>query len=169
MEIESTMDFIQQNLLGLYGAIVGTIALILNFVKLRHALSGDKIKLQIGIENNYHEDVPPIRSSTKSKDGDWRDVQYRYAYRITIRNLGAVSAYIEDAAVVDSSGVVRKVMVRERHTPYYFEPIELAKVISLEPKAKTSLDVFTIDDEPMFDVKKYFVIDTTGQRWERNT
>ncbi|ENM8499013.1 hypothetical protein AB8289_004509 [Vibrio parahaemolyticus] len=161
------MDFIQQNLLGLYGAVVGTIALILNFARLWHTLSKDKVKLQIDIEKSYHEDDFPIKSRARSKAGEWKDIQYRHAYRITVRNIGAISAYIEDAAIISSCGLVRKVMVKEPHTPCYFEPIELAKVISLEPKAKTNLNVYVIDDEPIFDVEKFFVIDTTGHRWEK--
>jgi hypothetical protein len=155
--------WISQNWLALYGAIVGTIALIINLSKFFHALNKDKVKLRITADPhpNKLENEAELADSHAIEPDGWQR-QFLPVYRITVSNVGNVDAHIYSAFVLTGSGDQKHVLVTYPHDSCMHGGIDQVGTVTLHPKKSVKLNVYLNRGES----KSAEVVDGTGRKWK---
>lgn len=100
-------EWLQNNLLGVYGAVVGTIALFLNFGNfwLTYIKSIRKLSVKSSVENNAQEKInelghPPGHSGDHTIIGP--------VYKVVVTNISHIALHINDVGVIVNSPSGRK-------------------------------------------------------------
>jgi len=97
-------EWILRNWLALYASIVGTIALFINITRLLHTVKKDKINIKLSIEN-HPQKSKNIQNLKSTKHNDpWDRPSIVEVYSVIIRNVGNVSAYIENVGIICNQG-----------------------------------------------------------------
>lgn len=162
-------EWFTENWLALYGSIVGTVALFVNFSRFIHAIKKDKVKLSLSVAHHpeREKNMKRLISTENNEPGDDRPNLVE-SYQITIRNVGNVDAHIEDAGIICQDGKIRQVLIR--YPGNYCTLGHLAEVGSatISAKASKKMSVYLNRGEDAFIAKKAFVIDSTGKKWTAN-
>lgn len=152
MDLSAVLDFFAKNLLATYGAAVGTLALGLNFMRYRHAVSSSKIRLKLEVLPFISEDE--FSQEIDSKLGELLFLNHpedgRITHRIKVRNIGSVSAHIEDVWLDTQYGIKR--------------PERLGS-IEISPRSSCSFEILSLKNEGYIHPKRAFVLDETGKKW----
>jgi len=158
--------WIAENWLALYAAIVGTIALTINFSRFIHAISKDKVKFKVVAEphKNKTENIENLADPTVRELGGQH--QMLPVYNIVVRNIGNVDGYIESAAVICNDKTKKHVSIPYSNDPCRYGSIEQLGAVLVKPKSFIKMAVFLHRDELVFEAKKAEVIDSTGKKWK---
>ena len=157
------IEWLSLNWLAFYGAVVGTLALILNFLRLRHQIKSGEPKLSISVakHSSYDENIarlqapeeetPPFRSSRPSM------VEI---YEITVRNLGSVEAHIESCGVVTANGEKKEASVRAAGQREFrmMQKTSSNATLSVSAKSSETFSVYLHRDEDLFEVSHAFAV-----------
>lgn len=162
------MSWISQNSLALYGAVTGTIAILISFFNYRYNVKKDQIKLNVSYKEhpNKTENIE-LLISTRMKDS-WEQLNCLEVYLVTIRNLSNIPIPIHDVGVIDEHGNIHQALIIS-----HFSQMNLLKSLpetsdteALKPKASKTFSVYLSRDEAPFTAISAYVIDQTGKEWK---
>ena len=158
------MKWISSNWLALYGAIVGTIALFINFSRLIHSVQRDKVKVDITTSAHRRASQNIIQMNA-SQDGEpAQRIKKAEIYLVTIRNTGNVDAYIEDVGMICSKRISHSASV---YSGSGFQTVAEAKQGPIKPKASREFKVYLPANQEPFTATHAFAIDSTGKQWKK--
>jgi hypothetical protein len=159
-------EWLTENWLALYGSIVGTIALFLNFSRFIHAIKKDKVKLSLSVAPHPEREKNMERLISTENNEPWDDrPNVVESYQITIRNIGNVDAHIEDAGIICQDGKIRQVLIS--YPGNYCTLGHLSEVgsVTISAKASKKMCVYLNRGENEFIARKAFAMDSTGKKW----
>ncbi|WP_299682805.1 hypothetical protein [uncultured Roseobacter sp.] len=166
MEISGVLDFLAANLLATYGAAVGTIALGLNFVRYRHAVAGSKIRLKLEILPTVTEDEFIEKLKLPEEEQVFRSAPTSLVtHKVKVRNIGAVTAHLEDVWVVTKQGRENATTRRPSSTSLIYEAVSTTGNIEIPPRSSRSFSVFSKEEDGYLTPVRAFAIDETGKKW----
>jgi hypothetical protein len=162
----SITTWLRENGLALYGAITGSVALVIAFLGHRHNVSKDTIKLLVTFAEHRHRDsnIQDLLAS-REKSGSEK-LNLVEVYVVTVRNLGHIDAPLEDVGIITASADRKCALIRSPHFGNCI--LERASAIELgvlAPKASSEFSVYLKQDEPVFTAKCAYVVDQTGKMW----
>lgn len=147
------MLWISQNYLALYGAVTGTIAILISFFNYRYNVNKDQIKLVISCKEHpmKTENIELLINSSTNNSWDRSDVAE--VYLITVRNFSNIPVPLDDVGVID-----------EHKNKHHISP--KTDIETLKPKSSKTFSVYLWRDEALFMAKSAYVIDQTGKEWK---
>lgn len=144
--------------LAIYGALVGTIALILNFLRYKHALKQNDVKLKISYKKVeiLEEDIKDLGKpfDPVTQEGG----QCAKICEVTVQNIGNVNAYIKDISMINEDEQKANIILLD---------ISEVRRKPIEPKASRTFDMFIKNKEDICEIKYVIVIDQTGKVWKQ--
>ncbi len=154
--------------LAIYGAIVGTIALILNFLRYRQAVHTNSVKLKVNYKKvkNFKENIISMQKGYDPLTGTGGSLAK--IYEVEIQNLGSVVAYIEEVGIVCDNGEKHIALVRDPSfsSSHVLTTILNIKVDELKPKSAQTFYLYLNKSEELFEAKYAYVVDQTGKEWK---
>lgn len=161
------MTWLNQNALALYGAITGTVALLVSFFSHRYNVKKDQIKLDVSYAPHPDQAKNIERLNTEDSESPWDRPNVVEVYLVTVRNLGSIPAPLGDVGVSDKAGKKYQALVSRRFSQMsLLQPLSESNVESLEPRAARTFSVYLRRDEPMFTAVSAYAIDQTGKAWQ---
>lgn len=159
-------EWISNNWLALYGAIVGTVALLINLLRFFHTLKKDKVKLKVSVlpHENQKQNIERIAQNADKPIYDKTNLAE--AYVIKVRNTGNVNAFIEDVNLICKAGVERKALVSQNMS--HRSILRDIKEVDIAPKSSLNFNIYLRDGEKLFIPSKAIVTDSTGKKWRVN-
>lgn len=157
---------LRDNALAAYGALVGTIALILNFMRYRHALSSLKIRLKVEIiEKMSQPDF--IKFLAEHKDNGYRgSIESAITHSVKIRNLSNVTAHIENVWIKTKDGNEIKALKRANERELLYMAVsDLGGNLEIKPRSSVSLSLLSYENSGFLKPEIAFATDETGKRW----
>lgn len=160
-------DFISQNLLASYGAAVGTLALALNFMRYRHAISNSKTRLKIEVlvdmSEGYFEAAMNPPEDTKPWKGDRPNSLI--THKIKIRNVGGVTAHIQDVWVQAQNGKKNATVPSNQQGICIYRAVSERGNVEIAPRSSQPFFVFSDKEGGYLKIKRAYAIDETGRQW----
>ena len=97
------MDLPNTEIVAWYGAVVATLALLVNFFRLRHQQKSTKPKLEVEVElisdaETVLQELRAVRDDPNHKP--WDGGEIRQIWTVVIRNTGAVTVFLDDAGLL---------------------------------------------------------------------
>ena len=164
----SMQEWISQNWLALYGSIVGTVALLINVSRFIYSLKKDKVKLSLEVVPHPNRDTNIQRLKDTENKHRWEVPHLVEVYLITIRNLGTVEAYIEDASIVCEKGKNYSASISYANNSSMLGSISQVGAIKIAPKSSEKISVYLRREDEEFIASKVEVIDSTGKKWRKS-
>jgi len=159
--------WISENWLALYGAVIGTVALIINLSRFFHTLGKDKVKLRVTAEEHPNKSENEIElANPDSKEPGGGQQPFLPVYRINVTNTGSVDAHIENAYVLTNESIEKHVLVTYPNDHCMYGGIEQVGTIIISPKASLKLNIYLKRGEKKFTARKAQVVDGTGKIWK---
>lgn len=160
-------EFISQNLLASYGAAVGTIALVLNFMRYRHAVSSAKTRLKLEVlvdksEGEFKEAMNPPEDKKPWEGGDRKSL---ITHKVKVRNIGGVTAHIQDIWVQTQNGKKAATMPYGGNQHNIYGAVSERGNVEIAPRSSQSFSVFSDKDDGYLKIKRAYAIDETGRQW----
>lgn len=156
-------EYLTTNNIAIYGAVVATISIVFNALQYLLNLKDKKIKLEIFCTKapDYEKELDRVRL-LKPYEGGLTNVQF---YSITVKNVGNVKTFIEDAYVLSTENKKYHVNVHTSSgVAINFHTIpEHQEDICIEPKSSKTFYVYLDKDENAFTVKSCCVLTKTGK------
>jgi len=160
------MSWLVENGLALYGAITGTIALLISFVSHRHNIKKDQIKLAVSYSEHPNKTENIESLNCVNTEHPWNQQKFVEVYLVTVRNLGSISAPLQDVGVMDKEGRKYQALVRSPFNNMNFlQPLTKSNSEALEPKAAKTFPVYLNRGEPIFTAVSSYATDQTGKEW----
>ena len=159
-------EWISNNWLALYGAIVGTIALFINLFRFFHTLKKDKVKLKVSVSPHENQKQNIERIAQNVDRPAYEKTNLAEVYVIKVRNIGNVNAFVEDAKLICKAGMERKALVHQNMGNSCI--LGKIKEIDISPKSSVSFNIYLKDGEEPFVPSKAIVTDSTGKEWRVN-
>jgi hypothetical protein len=157
-------DWLSQNALAFYAAIVGTVALALNLRKYFYDRGKDQLRLTISCVE-HAERAGNLERVSASRENDWDGPSMLPGYLIKVINEGAVSAHIADVALVDARGRIESALVPYPGQPNIYRTVREAPQEELVPRAARSFTIYLRRGAPRVVAAQAYVEDATGRRW----
>lgn len=158
------IDWLLINWLAFYAAVVGTIALIVNIFRFRHVVNKERVKLSVSVHDHPDRTRNIRRLEDEKTADDWSRAHIVEAYEITMRNIGSVAAYIEDAGVICKDGKSHSALISEGRDTGMMSSISSVGQLKIEPKSSEKVSVYYSRDKDIFSAKKGYVVDSTGRK-----
>ena len=162
----SIYDFVSQNLLATYGAAVGTIALALNFMRYRHAVTGSRIQLQIEVivektEEAFQAHLNPPAEELRLSSAPTSCI----THKVKVRNVGGVTAHIQDVWVDTQDGRKDATMPYGGSQRKIYGAVSERGNVEIAPRSSQSFSVFSTKEGGYLAIKRAHAIDETGTKW----
>lgn len=160
-------NWVLENWLALYGAVVGSIALIVNFSRFVHAIGKDKVKLKVIAKDhpNKTENILEL-SNPQSRELGGGQQPFLPIYQIQINNVGNVDAHIESACVICSDKSKVHVLIKYPHDQCMYGSIEQVGTVLIKPKTSSKMNVYLHRGKEAFNAKTAEISDGTGKKWK---
>jgi hypothetical protein len=162
-------EWISENWLAMYGAIVGSFALMLNVVRFFYDRKKDSVQIEVSGEPHpdYEEQVMRLKEGKKRPEYDRPGLLE--VYKVQVTNTGNIPVHLHDAGVVSTSGESVSVLTRSYSgsNSNHLVPIESSGISPIAPKSSETFWVWLKIDQEPFAVSSYFATDRTGQRWSK--
>ena len=157
------LNWITENWLALFGAITGTVALLIHFLAYQHSRKKGEINLAVSWapHTQREENIRTLIETEGSKD--WERPAMVEVYTVTVTNLGNISAPLSRVGIVTEKGVERLALVNNGND---LQKTSAENVQPIPPKSEQAFSLYLIRGEEQFEVMKAFAIDQTGKRWE---
>lgn len=160
-------DFISQNLLASYGAVVGTVALILNFMRYRHAVSSSKTRLKLEVivdklESDFEATMNPPKKKEPWEGGGRNSL---VTHKVKVRNIGGVTAHIQDIWVETQNGKSSATMPYGGSNQNIYGAVSERGNVEIAPRSSHSFSVFSDREGGYLKIKRAYAIDETGRQW----
>lgn len=162
------MDWMQENLLAIYAAIVGTIALFLNFGRfwMMRQKSIRKLKVESKIDSKAQDLLDELG---KPKDiFSNRGMLVGPIYKITVINVSYISIHVDDVGLyIKEGGKLIKLPAYVRNGSHGFlSTIERAGGEDIAPGAKKSFSIW-LDSEPVIpEIAGCYAISQIGKEYK---
>lgn len=98
------IQWLTENWLATYGALVGTIALTLNFTRFIHLRKRDTVQLKVSGEPHEHYEGQLHRLIEGREKAVHERPSLVEVYKVRITNKGSIPAHLEDAGVITKDG-----------------------------------------------------------------
>lgn len=159
-------SWIYENSLALYAAIVGTLALLFNFIRFRHTVTKTKprIRVQCSKSPEYDRKIRDLKED--EGDGFGGGMSITDVYSVTVRNIGDVDINIRDVWIITDKGQKISALVYADPTSLILDKINERNTSSISPKNSKCFSVYLKKDENPFEVKQAFVRDALGKEWK---
>lgn len=160
-------DFISQNLLAAYGAAVGTLALTLNFMRYRHAVSSMKARLKLEVIVRASEDAFEAEMNPKEEKEPWNggNRQSLITHEVKVRNPGGVSVHIQEVWVHTQNGRVDAKMPYAGNQRNIYGSVSERGNVEIAPRSSHSFSVFSNKEGGYLKIRSAHAIDETGKHW----
>ena len=164
--LETFFEFIKGNIVASYGAAVGTIALFLNFMRYRHAVSGTTVRLKVEIlvvksREAFVERIEKMRAEAPNYMQGAHNSEI--THKIMVRNVGNVSVNIQDVWLETKSGRADGT-VSGRNSALY-QAVSQGGEIELPARTSKSFSCFSkVPDGYLMPIRAH-VVDATGKQW----
>jgi hypothetical protein len=158
--------WLEQNMLAAYGAVVGSVALLLNLVRFIYDHRKDNVRLRVS--SKPAPDFASNAERMQNVKADEQDVpQSLPGYIVTVFNQGLVAAPLAEVGIRDthSKDVLALARRRVSNTHFLF-PVGEAGLEPLGPKSSQSFTVYLRRGQPAPTAKSCYVVDQTGKRWK---
>jgi len=169
LTITYLIDWIAINWLALYGAVVGSVALIISILRYSYTVKKDKIKIKVSAITHPNK-LSNIKMLEETEDNEpWDRPSSVKVYAVTVRNVGTVDAYIEDAGIICTLGEKHPALLSEfNNGGAFLREVSMGKDDPIAPKSSRRFDVYLKRDQELFEAKKAFATDCTGKNWQTN-
>ena len=159
-------EWILNNWLALYASIVGTFALFVNLTRLIHTVKKDKTNIKLSIENHPQKskNIDTLKSTEDSEP--WNRPSIVEVYSVIIRNIGNVSAYIENVGIICERGNEHTALVHSTSGGGLLVSLPEANLEVIEPKSSRKFHIYLRRNEEEFNAQSAFAIDSTGKKWK---
>ena len=159
-------EWIANNWLAFYGAVVGTLALGINFSKFIHAINKDKIKIRVSV-SDHPQKLANIKLLKDGEDNEPLDrINMAEVYIVTVRNIGNVNAHIDDAGVICTHEKSHSALVSSpTGGGCILVSISEAKLDPIAPKSSKKFSIYLQRGQECFEARRAFVVDSTGEKW----
>ncbi|TLP67066.1 hypothetical protein FEE96_06875 [Parasedimentitalea maritima] len=162
----SIYDFISQNLLATYGAAVGTIALALNFMRYRHAITGSKIRLQIEVLTEKTEEAFQAHLNPPAEELSFSSAPTScITHKVKVRNVGGVTAHLQDVWVETQNGRKNATMPYGGSQQNIYGAVSERGNVEIAPRSSHSFSVFSTKEGGYLEIKSAHATDETGKSW----
>lgn len=161
------MNWLSNNWLAMYAAIVGTVALAINFVRFIDSRKRDAVQLTVSGERHENYDAQ-IRSLVETEnEPDWGRPSLVKVYKITIANIGNVAAHIKNAGLKTRCGHTISVLSSRIGDidSTRLGKLEDANTPPIEPKSSQEYWVYLNRGQSPFEATSFYVVDRTGKQW----
>lgn len=157
-------EYLTTENLAIYAAITSTIGIIFTGLQYWLNVKDKKVNLKIVCSKypDYEKELNKI-NALKPHEGGVTRIKF---YIISIKNIGNVKAFIEDAYVLSAEGLEYKVNVTILYGAglnFYTIP-DYEEDICIEPKSSKDFYVYLDKDEKIFEVKSCCVLTKTGEK-----
>ena len=164
--LETVFEFVKGNIVASYGAAVGTIALGLNYMRYRHAVSGARVRLKVEILVEMSREAFAERIE-KMKEEAPKYIQLSYSGEIThkvrVRNVGNVAVNIEDVWLETKSGRTDGAVAG--HNSNMYQAVSQSGEIELPARTSKSFSCFSKAPDGYLVPVRARVVDATGKQW----
>ena len=154
--------------LAVYGAIAGTIALLLNYKRFLYTKNRDKEKLKISIKPHPNREInlKHIYESEGQGHFDRTNMMVK-VFVITVRNLKNIDTYIEEASILTKDGKKVSALVSEGggHTMSKISSSYQGKK-KIDANSHESFNVYHRRGDEEFHPKYVEVLDSQGKIWK---
>lgn len=150
------------NYLAIYGAAVGSLALLLNFLRYRHAVIDRKAKVVVELVEKMSANGFEERIKERANSAPYFAPQATITHEIKVRNLGNVSVHIQDAWVETVEGIREDAFHRRKDSG--FQRASRIGNLEIVPRSSQSFSLFS-DTDVYLKPKKAYVLDETGKKW----
>lgn len=157
--------------LAIYGAVVGSIALVLNYSRHKHAVDAKKVKLNINYNKHKNLDanlkelsVPGGYDPTTGDGGKTR----AEVYEVEVCNIGDVAAFIREVGIVTTGGEKHEALISEifgSSGMRFLSETSSVNIEELKPKSSKKFNIYLNKGEELFSVSNAYVIDQTSKEW----
>lgn len=155
-------SWLMNNLLSVYGAVVGTIALILSMLKFLLDLRKDSVRLRLN--HRPHEHVRQnIEILATPREREWDGPNLLPAYLVTVTNPGAIPAHLADVGVICKDGTVQSALVSQSGNSNMLVAVGDAALEPIQPKSSRTFTVYERRGREPLHPKASFVRDRTGK------
>ena len=171
MRVSVTLsDFVRiwlaENALAAYGAVVGTVALLLNLARFVYDRRKDGLRLRV--KSRAEGDV--VSNSQRlaaPRDDPFSSPRLLPGYVVTVYNDGHLPAALEDVGIVSADGTDSGALShRPRANDLMLLPVGSAGLEPIPPKSSMSFTVYLTREKPtLLDVRACYAVDRTGKRW----
>lgn len=155
-------NWFTENWLALFGAITGTIALLIHYLSYRHNRKKDELDLAISWAPHVQRQENLRQLAETESSQDWERPSMVEVYTITVTNRGNIRAPLSRVGVVTDMGLERLAYVRDGS---YLEEATSKHIEPIPPKSEESFSVYLKRGEELFQVREAFATDQTGKRW----
>lgn len=164
--METVLEFVKGNIVASYGAAVGTIALVLNYMRYRHAVSGTKVRLkvEIVIEMSREAFVERIEKM-KQEAPEYLQKSHtsEITHKVKVRNMGNVAVNIQDVWLETKDGRVNGTLAGHKSTIY--QAVSQGREIELPARTSRSFSCFSKVPDGYIVPVGACVVDATGKKW----
>lgn len=154
------------NIVASYGAAVGTLALLLNFLRYRHAISGTKVKLkvEIVIEKKYQDFLEEFQR-IRNEQPEYMQKSYNstITHKIRVRNVGNVAVNIQDVWLETKKGRINGTSA-ERNSGMYHAVSQQGEV-DLPARTSKSFSCFSKFPDGYLEPIRAGALDAMGKQW----
>ena len=157
--------WLEQNWLALYGAIVGTFALFINFSKFIHGITKDKVKIYLSFEKHpeFEENIKRLRDSQSNEA--WNRLNVVEVYFVTVRNVGIVPLHVDSIGVQSSKNKKHEALLSTGSNGTLIRTSN-TNLDPIPPKSSKTFSVYLGAKDETFYAKKAYLLDGTGKKWK---
>ncbi len=159
-------SFVNDNLLATYGALVGSLALVLNFMRYRHAVSGTKVRLRVEIR--VKKTIQEFNKSIESSKAELPEFMHssseiEITHEVVVRNLGNVAVNLQEVWVETSIGRINGTTSEKNSS--IFNEIPKSSGVELPPRTMKSFALFSRLRDGYLVPRRAYVVDAMGTKW----
>jgi hypothetical protein len=160
-------EWLRQNLLAVYAAVVGTLALVLNLSGFLHDVRKSAVRLRVLCRphSDLQNSLSARAAAANSTNTDRRTLFE--AYRVTVFNDGSVPAHIQEVGVTCTNRCVETALVSQPGgNRLLLLPVADSDLEAIPPKSSQDFTIYFRVDRDVFTPKKAFAVDKTGKKWQ---
>lgn len=158
-------DWLQENALALYAAVVGTLGLVLTLARFVYDRRKDHVQLRVVSRKSpdFAKSAAALSTATPSSF----DVpKLLPGYMVTVYNDGSIPAHLADAGIVDSAGTdVPALTPASPQRPMILMQLGQVDLDPITAKSSRTFTVYLRAGQTPPRAAKCYVVDKTGRRW----
>lgn len=156
-------SWLHDNALAAYGALVGTVALLLNVARYVYDRRKDAIRLSVTCKPDPKLDEN-VRQVNSERQHSWDGPDLMPGFQIKVTNRGAMLAHVVAVGVVYGDGLVESALVGASGSPNILQSVSEGALEPLPAKASRTFTVYVRRGKELVP-KSAYVEDGTGRRW----
>ncbi|WP_173486913.1 MULTISPECIES: hypothetical protein [unclassified Aliiroseovarius] len=156
----------KENVVASYGAAVGTIALVLNYMRYRHAVSGTKVRLKVEMVIEMSREAFAERiERMKQEVPEYLQKPHtsEITHKVKVRNMGNVAVNIQDVWLETKDGPVKGTL--SGHNSTIYQAVSQGSEIELPARTSRSFSCFSKVPDGYLVPVRACVVDATGKKW----